>query len=240
MKLAGGIRVNRASGSNEPLEHAIRVLEAGEAVAHGAGGHDPAWPGVLRPRAEGPLGRRPPGSGHPRPGDPRAGSGAPRRSGRATSACRGWTSASRPRSASASASRSSSSTAASTPTPSGSWRRSSTSCPTRPASSARRPTEELLATFPPGYKGDPTRESHAPSRHRHLRRRHGRRASATRAAVRAADVRRRGVDVERREGPVAEPERRHARPCSTARSTSTTSAARSPPPSPPCRGCASG
>ena len=32
-KLAGGIRVDRASGSDEPLEHAIRALSAGEAVA---------------------------------------------------------------------------------------------------------------------------------------------------------------------------------------------------------------
>jgi len=32
-KLAGGIRVDRASGSDEPLEQAIRALSAGEAVA---------------------------------------------------------------------------------------------------------------------------------------------------------------------------------------------------------------
>ena len=38
------------------------------------------------------------------------------------------------------------------------------------------------------------------------------RTTATRAALRAADVRRRGADVERREGPVAQPERRHPRP----------------------------
>ena len=60
------------------------------------------------------------------------------------------------------------------------------------------------------------------------------------AALRAADVRRRGVDVERREGPVAQPERRHASSCSTGRRTSTTSGPSSPPPWPPCRGCASG
>ena len=40
--MAGGIRVNRASGSDEPLEHAIRALHGRRGRRHGAGGHDPA------------------------------------------------------------------------------------------------------------------------------------------------------------------------------------------------------
>ncbi len=53
MKLAGGIRVNRASGSNEPLEHAIRVLEAGEAVALAPEGTIPRGPAFFDPVLKG-------------------------------------------------------------------------------------------------------------------------------------------------------------------------------------------
>ena len=67
-KLAGGIRVNRASGSSEPLEHAIRALEAGDAVALAPQGTIPARSRVLRARAHRPL-----GSGPARPGDQGAG-----------------------------------------------------------------------------------------------------------------------------------------------------------------------
>ena len=53
MKMAGGIRVNRASGSNEPLEHAIRVLEAGEAVAMAPEGTIPRGPAFFDPVLKG-------------------------------------------------------------------------------------------------------------------------------------------------------------------------------------------
>ncbi|MFV0307033.1 MAG: HAD-IB family hydrolase, partial [Desertimonas sp.] len=48
-KMAGGIRVNRASGSNEPLEHAIRALKAGEAVALAPEGTIPRGPAFFEP-----------------------------------------------------------------------------------------------------------------------------------------------------------------------------------------------
>ena len=53
MRLAGGIRVNRASGSNEPLEHAIRVLEAGEAVSLAPEGTIPRGPAFFDPVLKG-------------------------------------------------------------------------------------------------------------------------------------------------------------------------------------------
>ena len=66
----GGIRVERASGSDEPLQAAAAALEAGELVAMAPAGHDPAGPGVLRPRAQGPLGRCPAAPAHAAPGHP--------------------------------------------------------------------------------------------------------------------------------------------------------------------------
>ena len=240
-KMAGGIRVNRASGSNEPLEHAIRVLAGRRGRGPGAGGHDPAGPGVLRPRAEGPLGRRPPGPGHPRPGHPRRAVG--HREGLAAQPA---PAAVRPR-----ASRPPIRVRVGEPVE---LKHRSLDADTKRIMAAlvdqlpdearvqRTPTEEeLRGHVPARLQGRPdargARAVPAPTPEEGA---DGRRATATRAALRAADVRRRGVDVERREGPVAEPERGHGRPCSTGRSTSTTSAARSPPPSPPCRACASG
>ena len=52
-KLAGGIRVNRASGSSEPLEHAIRALLAGEAVALAPEGTIPRGPAFFDPELKG-------------------------------------------------------------------------------------------------------------------------------------------------------------------------------------------
>ena len=52
-KMAGGIRVNRASGSNEPLEHAIRALRAGEAVALAPEGTIPRGPAFFRTELKG-------------------------------------------------------------------------------------------------------------------------------------------------------------------------------------------
>lgn len=52
-KMAGGIRVNRSSGSNEPLEHAIRALKAGEAVALAPEGTIPRGPAFFEPELRG-------------------------------------------------------------------------------------------------------------------------------------------------------------------------------------------
>jgi putative phosphoserine phosphatase/1-acylglycerol-3-phosphate O-acyltransferase len=52
-KMAGGIRVNRASGSSEPLEHAIRALKAGEAVALAPEGTIPRGPAFFEPELKG-------------------------------------------------------------------------------------------------------------------------------------------------------------------------------------------
>jgi putative phosphoserine phosphatase/1-acylglycerol-3-phosphate O-acyltransferase len=43
-KMAGGIRVNRSSGSDEPLDQAIKVLQAGEAIALAPEGTIPRGP----------------------------------------------------------------------------------------------------------------------------------------------------------------------------------------------------
>ena len=55
----GGIPVDRATGSDEPLAGRGRGAGGGRAGGDPAPGHDPAGPGVLRPRAEGPAGGRP-------------------------------------------------------------------------------------------------------------------------------------------------------------------------------------
>jgi len=52
-RMAGGIRVNRASDSNEPLEHAIRALKAGEAVALAPQGTIPRGPAFFEPELKG-------------------------------------------------------------------------------------------------------------------------------------------------------------------------------------------
>jgi putative phosphoserine phosphatase / 1-acylglycerol-3-phosphate O-acyltransferase len=48
-RMAGGIRVDRGTGSNEPLQHAIRALEAGEAVALAPEGTIPRGPAFYDP-----------------------------------------------------------------------------------------------------------------------------------------------------------------------------------------------
>ncbi len=47
--MAGGIRVDRGTGSDEPLEHAIRALQAGEAVALAPQGTIPRGPDFFEP-----------------------------------------------------------------------------------------------------------------------------------------------------------------------------------------------
>ena len=125
-----------------------------------AAGDDPARPGVLRPRAEGALGRGPAGgddegAGHPdRPVGHRAGVAAVEPAAERPQRRRP---AAGPRPRRRAGRRSS--TARSTPTPSGSWTRSATCCPPRPTASTTPTPEELARTYPPGYKGDPTAES---------------------------------------------------------------------------------
>ncbi len=52
-KMAGGIRVDRGTGSNEPLQHAIRALQAGEAVALAPEGTIPRGPAFFEPELKG-------------------------------------------------------------------------------------------------------------------------------------------------------------------------------------------
>ena len=66
----GGIRVDRGTGSDEPLQAAAEALDGRRARDAHAAGHDPARPGVLRARAEGSMGRgaargHDEGAGHP-------------------------------------------------------------------------------------------------------------------------------------------------------------------------------
>ena len=53
----GGIRVDRGTGSDEPLQAAADALEHGEHGGDHAAGNDPARPGILRSGVERPLGR---------------------------------------------------------------------------------------------------------------------------------------------------------------------------------------
>ena len=69
-KAMGGIRVERGTGSDEPLAEAAAALMAGEVVALMPRGHDPARQGVLRPDAQGPLGRGAARRDDRRAGDP--------------------------------------------------------------------------------------------------------------------------------------------------------------------------
>ena len=67
----GGIRVDRGTGSDEPLQEAAARARSRPGRGHHAAGHHPARPGLLRPCAEGALGRRPPGAPHQGTGHPR-------------------------------------------------------------------------------------------------------------------------------------------------------------------------
>ena len=117
----GGIRVDRGHRVGRAVAGRRRRARRRRGRGDHAAGHDPAGPGVLRSRAQGPLGRRPAGpddegAGHPdRPVGHRAGVApvepAAQRAQRRTT---------RRRCGSASASPSTSSTARSTPTRSGS------------------------------------------------------------------------------------------------------------------------
>jgi putative phosphoserine phosphatase/1-acylglycerol-3-phosphate O-acyltransferase len=52
-RMAGGIRVNRSSGSDEPLEAAIKVLEAGGAISLAPEGTIPRGPAFFEPELKG-------------------------------------------------------------------------------------------------------------------------------------------------------------------------------------------
>ena len=87
-KLAGGIRVNRASGSDEPLEHAVRALQAGDAIAVAPQATIPADPPSSSPSSRVGGARR---GWRRRRGrrSSRWGCGAPRWCGPATAGCPG-------------------------------------------------------------------------------------------------------------------------------------------------------
>ena len=57
----GGIRVERGTGSDEPLAEAAVALEAGELVAMMPQGTIPRGPAFFDPVLQGPLGRGPAG-----------------------------------------------------------------------------------------------------------------------------------------------------------------------------------
>ena len=65
----GGIRVDRGTGSDEPLKAACEALEAGDMVAMMPQGTIPPRKGLLRPEAEGALGCRATGGNDRRAGD---------------------------------------------------------------------------------------------------------------------------------------------------------------------------
>ena len=70
-KAMGGIRVDRGTGSDEPLEAAAAALSAGQLVALMPQGTIPRGPAFFDPALEGTLGRGSPrrpdqGPGHPR------------------------------------------------------------------------------------------------------------------------------------------------------------------------------
>ena len=73
---------------DEPLKAAVAALEAGELVAIMPQGTIPRGPGVLRSRAQGPLGRGPARAHSRGRRSSRSGCGAPRRCGRAARGCR--------------------------------------------------------------------------------------------------------------------------------------------------------
>jgi putative phosphoserine phosphatase/1-acylglycerol-3-phosphate O-acyltransferase len=52
-RMAGGIRVNRSSGSDEPLEQAVKVLQAGEAIALAPEGTIPRGPAFFATELQG-------------------------------------------------------------------------------------------------------------------------------------------------------------------------------------------
>ena len=157
-RMAGGIRVNRSSGSDEPLEAAIKVLQAGGAISLAPEGTIPRGPAFFDPVLKGRWGAARLAAATGADVIPIGLWGTEKVWPRSSRLPRLTFSASARRSACASATRWTSSAAAPTPTPSGSWRRSSTACPTE-ARVQRTPTDdELLATFPPGYKGDPHAE----------------------------------------------------------------------------------
>jgi putative phosphoserine phosphatase / 1-acylglycerol-3-phosphate O-acyltransferase len=69
MKASGGIRVDRGTGSDEPLDAAI-AASSRRAADDRPGGHDPSRPRLLRSGAEGAVGRRPHRRGDRCTGDP--------------------------------------------------------------------------------------------------------------------------------------------------------------------------
>ena len=117
--------------------------------------------------------------------------------------------------------------------------------PREAASAARRPRRSWRATYPPGYKGDPT-PRRAPPGHRHLTQPTREEAPwPTSARQREQRFERRMSDAEAlmwnvEKDPWLNPSGGHGDRSSTGRSTSTTSAPSWPPPSPTCPACGSG
>ena len=67
----GGIRVERGTGSDAPLQAAAEALENGDLVAIMPQGTIPRGRAFYDPQSEGSLGRRPPGCAHQGAGHPR-------------------------------------------------------------------------------------------------------------------------------------------------------------------------
>ena len=158
-----------ASGSDEPLEAAIAALEAGEADRPGARGHDPRGPAFFDPELKGRWGAA----------RLAAATGAPVIPVGLWGTEKVW-----PRNSPAAAARprrppGDPACASATPvdvehrSPDADTKRImaalvDAAAATRPACS-RTPTEdELRATYPPGYRGDPYGRGRPSPRHRHL------------------------------------------------------------------------
>ena len=153
----GGIRVDRGTGSDEPLQAAADALAGGEVVAIMPQGTIPRGPAFFDPELKGRWGAARLAAADEGAGDPDRAVG--HREGVAAvepAAQRAQRRPTRRRSASGSARRSSSSTARSTPTRSGSWRRSPTLLP---AEARQAPHADAPRSWPPptrpGYQGDP-------------------------------------------------------------------------------------
>ena len=168
-KLAGGIRVNRASGSDEPLEHAIRALRGGDAVVIAPQATIPRGPAFFEPELQGRWGTAKMAKETGAPVIPVGLWGTevvwprnrrlPRFNLRQRPTVRvriGGPVELRYRSPDADTKRIMAALVDQLP---------------EEARVRRIPTpEELAATYPAGYKGDPSQERHSSARHRFLRR----------------------------------------------------------------------
>ena len=199
-KAMGGIRVDRGTGSDEPLRGRGRGARRRRAGGDHAAGHDPPRSGVLRSRLKGRWGAaRPRRTRHACAGDP----------GRALGH-RAGVAAQRPPAERAERDRTRRTISVRVGPPvelkyknvdADTKRIMEAIVDLLPAGSARAPrahrTRSCAARYPPGYKGDPTRETSAPTRHRLT-------GGAVRCRVREAPI------VERSEQEPAEAQRRTA------------------------------